>query len=82
MAIRFKWSRLAMVGLVLFLSGGASNLIDRFAFGSVIDFLNVGFGPFRTGIFNVADIAIMLGVALLLFEGYRAERPSVSLTKS
>ena len=63
-----------MVGLVLFLAGGASNLIDRVAFGSVIDFLNIGLGPFRTGIFNVADVAIMAGVAILLFEGYRSQR--------
>ncbi len=35
-AIRFKWSRLAMIGLALFFAGGASNLIDRFALGSVI----------------------------------------------
>ncbi len=41
----------------------------------MIDFLNVGLGQFRTGIFNVADIAIIAGVALLLFEGYRSERP-------
>jgi signal peptidase II len=33
----------------------------------VIDFLNVGIGSLRTGIFNVADMAIMLGVFLLLF---------------
>jgi signal peptidase II len=32
----------------------------------VIDFLNVGVGPLRTGIFNVADVAITLGVALLV----------------
>ena len=59
MAARFKWSRLAGVGLVLFLAGGISNLVDRIAMGSVIDFLNIGIGPVRTGIFNVADVAIM-----------------------
>jgi signal peptidase II len=36
-----------------------------------VDFLNVGIGPLRTGIFNVADMAIMLGVALLI-AGLRA----------
>ena len=68
MAIRYQWSRLAAAGLVLFVAGGLSNLIDRLAMGSVIDFLNVGIGPFRTGIFNVADVAIMAGVALLLVD--------------
>lgn len=78
LAIRFKWSRLAMIGLALFFAGGASNLIDRVAFGSVIDFLNIGLGQFRTGIFNVADVAIMAGVAIFLFDRYRGERPQLS----
>ena len=68
MAARFKWSRLAAAGLLLFVAGGISNLVDRIAMGSVIDFLNVGIGPIRTGIFNVADVAILAGIALLLFE--------------
>ena len=72
MAIRYQWSRLAAAGLILFVAGGLSNLIDRVAIGTVIDFLNIGIGPFRTGIFNVADVAIRAGVALLLAERYRA----------
>ena len=35
--------------------------------GSVVDFLNLGLGPIRTGIFNVADVAFFLGVGLLLW---------------
>jgi signal peptidase II len=77
LAVRYKWSRWGRVGLVVFLAGGISNLVDRIAFGSVIDFLNVGFGPFRTGIFNVADVAIMAGVALLMLEHWRRERVTV-----
>ena len=34
--------------------------------GGVIDFMNVGLGPLRTGIFNVADMAIMLGAGLVI----------------
>src|SRR6185436_7531075 len=68
LAARSQWSRLATLGLLLFLAGGISNLIDRIVMGRVIDFLNVGVGPFRTGIFNVADVAIMAGIALLLLE--------------
>ncbi len=55
-----------LVGLLLFVAGGASNLIDRVAHGNVIDFINVGIGPLRTGIFNVADVGIMLGIAIVL----------------
>ena len=77
MAFRYQWSRLAAAGLMLFVAGGLSNLIDRVAMGSVIDFLNVGIGSFRTGIFNVADVAIMAGVAVLIADRYRARVRSV-----
>jgi len=54
-----------VAGLSLLAASGLGNLIDRFMRdGHVTDFLNVGFGSFRTGIFNVAD---MLGVLGLLF---------------
>jgi signal peptidase II len=53
------------VALTLFLSGGASNLYDRVINnGAVIDFLNMGVGSVRTGIFNVADVAIVAGGVL------------------
>ena len=77
MAATFKWSRLARVGLLLFLAGGISNLVDRIALGRVIDFLSIGFGPVRTGIFNVADVAIMAGIALLLHEHWRRSGATV-----
>jgi signal peptidase II len=66
-AFRFRLSGPALVGLSLYLAGGASNVIDRVVRGSVIDFMNVGVGPLRTGIFNVADMAILAGVAIFLF---------------
>jgi signal peptidase II len=54
--------------LGLIVGGGASNLIDRFVNGGyVLDFLNLGFGSLRTGIFDVADVFIMVGVLLLVF---------------
>ena len=71
LAARYRWSRVARCGLVLFLAGGLSNLTDRIAIGSVIDFLNVGIGPIRTGIFNVADVAIMAGMVMVLWEVLR-----------
>ena len=77
LAVRFKWSRLGAAGLLVFLAGGFSNLIDRITMGSVIDFLNVGIGPIRTGIFNVADVAIMAGIGLLILEHWRRQRASV-----
>jgi signal peptidase II len=76
MAIRLRWSGSPLVGLALVFAGGASNLLDRVARGSVIDFMNVGVGPVRTGIFNVADVAIMAGVALLILTRARGASPS------
>ncbi|MFT5236246.1 MAG: signal peptidase II [Shewanella sp.] len=58
----------SLIALSLVFSGGLSNAYDRVINnGAVIDFINVGLGSIRTGIFNVADIAIMLGVCLLIF---------------
>jgi signal peptidase II len=59
--------QLAVWAMVLVAAGGAGNLVDRIARdGRVIDFMNLGLGPVRTGIFNMADVQIMAGLALLL----------------
>jgi signal peptidase II len=81
MAIRQRWSGPALAGLALFVSGGASNLADRMARGSVVDFMNVGVGPLRTGIFNVADVAIMLGVAIVIVAGFRSSESDPTPTE-
>ena len=55
--------------------GGFGNLIDRLLNdGTVIDFLNVGIGPIRTAVFNIADVAILTGAALLLLRHVRKVR--------
>ena len=61
-----RWVGLAFVGATLMWAGGVSNLVDRLVRGSVVDFMNVGVGSLRTGIFNVADVAIMVGAALFV----------------
>lgn len=72
-----KWRMLAgqFIALALLLSGGLGNLIDRTTQnGLVTDFLNVGIGPVvRTGIFNVADMAIMAGAGLLFWLSFKQE---------
>jgi signal peptidase II len=56
-----------VIAYSLILAGGLGNLIDRVAFnGMVTDFLNIGIGGLRTGIFNIADVAITAGVVLLI----------------
>lgn len=58
------------IALSLICGGGFGNLIDRILYdGHVIDFLNIGIGDLRTGIFNAADVAIMVGALLILLSG-------------
>ncbi len=57
-----------IIALSLICAGGIGNLIDRFRYdGNVTDFLNIGIGSTRTGIFNIADMALMAGVAVFVF---------------
>jgi signal peptidase II len=62
-------------GATLFLAGAVSNWIDRVDHGSVVDFMNIGVGPVRTGVFNVADVAIMLGAGIVVLAEFHRERP-------
>ncbi len=64
--------------IALIAGGGVSNLIDRVHYGYVVDFLNVGIGPLRTGIFNVADMAIMAGVVVWAFSDRLWKAPEES----
>ena len=68
---RLRLTALVAGGLIL--GGGVSNLIDRILNrGAVVDFMNVGIGPLRTGIFNMADLAVMAGVILFVFYANQA----------
>jgi len=71
MAVRYRWSGLPLIGLAFLLAGGFSNLVDRIIQGSGVDFMIVGIGSLRTGIFNVADVAVMAGVLLIALSGPR-----------
>jgi signal peptidase II len=65
-AIRYHGSDWHVVAIGLAFAGGTSNLLDRITRGAVVDFLNVGVGTLRTGIFNIADVAILAGICLFL----------------
>jgi signal peptidase II len=80
-AVRKIHDSLPALGLVLFVAGGSSNWIDRIARGSVVDFLNVGIGPLRTGVFNVADVAIMFGAGLFLLGELRTRPAARALNR-
>jgi signal peptidase II len=59
---------LVYLGIALVIAGGVGNLIDRLTHGGrVVDFMQLRAGPLRTGVFNVADVALMVGIGLVLF---------------
>ena len=60
--------RLLQTGLHLILGGAIGNLLDRFRFGYVVDFLDVYIGNHHWPAFNVADSAICVGIALLFLD--------------
>lgn len=66
------WQRIAFAFII---AGGGSNIIDRILEGKVVDFLNIGIGDFRSGIFNIADMAIMAGLFLILPMAFKSSVP-------
>jgi len=71
LAFRSRSRPRSMLFLGLILGGALGNLYDRLRLGEVIDFVDVGFGSHRWPVFNVAEIAVTVGVFLLLFEYLR-----------
>lgn len=63
--------RLLATALSLIMGGALGNVIDRFAYGAVVDFLDFYAGTWHWPAFNVADSAICLGAALMLWEQLR-----------
>ncbi|HYN53449.1 MAG TPA: signal peptidase II [Methylotenera sp.] len=63
--------KLFCLGLALVLGGAIGNLYDRLTLGYVVDFLYFHYQSFAWPAFNVADSAICVGVALLLFDSFK-----------
>ena len=65
---RHGTQKLFSLALALILGGAVGNLIDRLAYGHVIDFLDFHWRGWHWPAFNVADSAIVCGAALLIFD--------------
>ncbi|RNL50204.1 signal peptidase II [Pedobacter jejuensis] len=61
------------IALCFLIGGGIGNLYDRIVHGSVTDFMHLDFKIFETGVFNFADISIMIGVVILLFQSIKSK---------
>jgi signal peptidase II len=71
-----RWRRF-LLGLIL--GGAVGNLIDRVASGQVIDFLQIGVAGHYWPVFNVADMGVTIGAALLILYALRSQRPLVAV---
>lgn len=75
-----KLTAMPVIGYGFIAAGGLSNWVDRARFdGKVVDFMNLGLGSLRTGIFNVADLQILIGIGLVLLAGKPKEEPAAQL---
>lgn len=63
-------SDITILGICFVVGGGIGNIYDRLLYGSVTDFLHIDFVLFQTGIFNMADVSIMVGMFMVLAEPY------------
>jgi signal peptidase II len=70
---RHAGERLFCSGLALILGGALGNLVDRLAWGHVVDFLQLHAGAWYWPAFNVADSAITVGAVLVVVDSFRAK---------
>jgi signal peptidase II len=68
--------KLGAVSLGLIVGGAIGNLIDRALYGAVADFFHFHVGDFSWYVFNIADVAIVAGVAGLLYESFFRKEPA------
>lgn len=68
---------LVRVSLGLQLGGAMGNLLDRLVRGYVVDFVDIGFWP----IFNIADLSIVVGVAILAYCLWEEEKSVAQMDK-
>jgi len=59
--------KMSLFGYCCIIGGGVANVFDRIVYGSVTDFMHNDFGgPIKTGIYNIADVSVMVGLGCLL----------------
>ena len=67
--------RFSVIGFCFVVGGGIANIFDRLLYGEVTDFLHIDLGgPLRTGIFNIADVSVMVGMGFLLLANFKGKK--------
>ena len=70
-----KHDPISQYALIAILAGALGNLIDRYRYDSVVDFLDFFWGDYHWPAFNIADSAISVGVAVLMFRVLFVKHP-------
>jgi len=73
---------LVRYGLALILSGAVGNMIDRVLYGKVVDFIDFMIGDFHWYIFNIADSAVTVGMALFIIHSLVIEKSKSNIKVS
>ena len=60
--------KLIIVGVAIAIGGAFGNILDRILYGSVTDFIQLHIGTYTTGIFNIADISVIIGLVLVIVD--------------
>lgn len=76
--MRKETNRIDILALALVLGGALGNIVDRVRFGYVVDFVHVHVGSWSFYVFNVADAAITIGVAILLLRAFFERKPAAA----
>lgn len=70
-------TRKTAIGIAFAIGGGIGNILDRVFYGTVTDFIILKINTFETGIFNLADVSIIVGIILVFWEIITHRNPSV-----
>ena len=66
--------KISLIGFCFIIGGGIANIYDRILYGSVTDFLFIDLGGiFKTGIFNIADLSVTIGMILILLMSFKSK---------
>ena len=68
-------SKLLRTAMAFIIGGALGNAVDRIAYGAVADFAHLHWGDWSWYVFNVADAAIVVGVVLMLYDGFLRRQP-------
>ena len=76
-----KMSGIMALSMACIIGGGIGNIYDRVVYGSVTDFFHIDLGLLKTGVFNLADVSIMIGMFSIVFinlfvKQVKEEKPS------